>query len=89
MEKTISVSEAQRQFRDVIKEVYAKGDQYLVQDDDEVVAAVIPMRVYRQLRSDREAFFEQMRVVSERSGLSEAEATDLVEQAIQAVRAVK
>jgi prevent-host-death family protein len=86
MEKTIGAFEIRRQFGKILQEVAVKGDRVVVERHGEPIAAVIPMEVYRQWKRSRQAFFDQMRAVSERANLTEGEADELVTEAIAAAR---
>lgn len=87
MEKTIGAFEIRRQFGKILQEVAVKGDRVVVERHGEPIAAVVPMEVYQQWKRSRQAFFDQMRAVSERTNLTEGEADELATEAITAVRA--
>ncbi len=84
---TLGAFEARRKFGKIIETVGYKGDNVVVEKNGEELVAIVPVKMLRQWESEREVFFEEMRVVSERSNLSEEEATKLVAEAVQAVRA--
>jgi len=86
MEKVIPAFEARRAFGKLIQDVLVRGDQYVIERHGEAVAAVVPIEVYRQWQRRRQAFFDQMRQVSEGAGLSEQEAERLAQEAVDAVR---
>ena len=69
----------------VLQEV-TRGDKYIVERNGEPIAAVVPIELYNQWRREREAFFEKLQEVQERSGLSPEEADQLAAEAVQAVR---
>ncbi|HEX8682633.1 MAG TPA: type II toxin-antitoxin system Phd/YefM family antitoxin [Ardenticatenaceae bacterium] len=87
MERTIEALDAGRQFGKVLQEVVATGDQYVVEQHGEPVAAVVPIEVFEQWKRSRSNFFDRVRAISERSGLSPEEADRLAEEAVRAVRA--
>jgi prevent-host-death family protein len=86
MERTLGAFEARRQFGKVLQGV-ARGDKVVVERNGEPVAAVVPIELYEQWKKRRAAFFEHMRLVSERANVPEDEAQALIEEAITAVRA--
>jgi hypothetical protein len=59
----------------------------VVERNGQPIAAVVPIEVYEQWKRRREAFFEKVQRVAERSTLSEAEAFKLVGEAVAVVRA--
>lgn len=87
MEKLVGAFEARRRFGTLLNDVTAKGDRFVVERHGEPIAAVVPIEIYRQWQQQREAFFDRAREIAERSGLSEDEADQLVDEAIQHVRA--
>jgi prevent-host-death family protein len=89
MEKVIAAFDARRQFGRLLNDVIAKGDRFVVERHGEPVAAVVPMEVYEQWKHQRDAFFENMRRIAERVNLSEEEAMERADDAVQAVRHVQ
>lgn len=88
-DKTIGAFEARRKFGNILHEVEVKGESFVVKKHGEAVAAVVPFQLYKQWKRSREAFFEKMRLVSERANVPEAEAEKIVREAIAAVRTQK
>jgi antitoxin (DNA-binding transcriptional repressor) of toxin-antitoxin stability system len=88
MEKTLGAVEVGRRFDDIPRDV-GRGDQVVVEQDGESVAAVVPIALYEQWKRERQTLFDEMREVSARADLSEEEAERLVAEAIAAVRAAK
>lgn len=87
MERTIEALDASREFGKVLQEVVDRGDQYVVEQHGEPVAAVVPIEVFEQWKRSRSNFFDRLRAISERSGLSAEEADRLADEAVRAVRA--
>lgn len=85
MEKRISAWEARRQFGKVLRDV-SSGKAVVVESHGEEVAAVVPIERFRQWEYDREAFFDQLELMAERSNLSEDEADALAAEAVAAIR---
>ncbi len=86
MEKQIDAVEVRRQFGQLLNDVAEKRDRYVVNEDDEPVAAIIPMALYEQWKATRESFFAQMHATAERANLTEKEGEQLTTEAIAAVR---
>ncbi|MGH2558508.1 MAG: type II toxin-antitoxin system Phd/YefM family antitoxin [Thermomicrobiales bacterium] len=87
MVKTLSAWEARRQFGKVLREVSRDNDSFIVESHGEPVAAVVPVRILESWERERRAFFEDMRATAERVNLSQEEADEIINDAIQAVRA--
>jgi prevent-host-death family protein len=86
MEKLVGAFEARRRFGRILNEVSSHGDRFVVEHHGEPVAAVVPIKVYRQWKHQRAAFFDQMRATAERANLSHEEAAALVRETIRMVR---
>jgi prevent-host-death family protein len=86
MEKTVSSQDAPSRFGDLLQGVSDKGDRYVVEQDGVPLAAVVPFALYSQWKGRRESFFQKMRGTADRTGLSEAEALRLADEAKRAVR---
>ena len=87
MEKTIGAFEVRRQFGKILTAILSRGDSYVIERHGEAVAVIVPVPVYEQWKSTRQAFFDQMKVVAARANMDEEEATALVAKAITDVRA--
>ena len=85
-DKTIAAFAARRQFGQILKKVEVKGDRFVVERHGEPVAAVIPIDVYNQWKSAREAFFQKIRKASSQSNLSPEDAKKLAGKAVKAAR---
>lgn len=86
MERIIAAFTARRQFGQLLDQVMARGDRFVVERNGKPMAAVVPIEVYEQWKVSRDTFFDTMRTVAERVNLPEAEAMELATEAIQAVR---
>ena len=87
MERKIAAFDARRKFGKVLDEVAAKGDRFVVERHGAPIAAVVPIQLYDQWKRAREAFFGRMEAIGRQVNMSEDEAGQLVQEAIQAVRA--
>jgi prevent-host-death family protein len=86
MEKTIGAFEARRSFGEILQDVAARGDKYVVERHGKAVAAVVPIEVYEQWKRARGEFFRRLRGLSETANLPPEEAERLAAEAIRAVR---
>ena len=87
MERNSGAFEIRRQFGKILEAIIVRGDRFVVERHGEPVAAVVPIQVYNEWKRGREAFFEQIRAVSERADLTAETAEQLANQAVKAVRA--
>jgi prevent-host-death family protein len=86
MERTIEASESQMTIEEVIRDVVAKGDQIIVEQDGEPVAAVVPVELYRQWRHSRRAAGDMLRAMAERANMDPDEADELAAEAVRWAR---
>ncbi len=86
MEKTVGAFEARRNFGEILQEVAARGDRYVVERHGKAVAAVVPVEVYEQWKRARAEFFAKLRALAETANLSPEEADRLASEAVRAVR---
>jgi prevent-host-death family protein len=84
---TIGAWEARRTFGKILDTVGFRGDAVVVEKNGERLAAIVPIQMLDKWEEERTAFFDQMRVVSERADVPYEEAQELAGQAVQAVRA--
>lgn len=66
-EKTISVRNVQRCWRRLLHNVVAKGKTYIVTEEGEPVAAVVPLTVYNEWKQDRADLFDAIAKAQERA----------------------
>src|SRR5437870_703536 len=86
---TIGAFEARRNLGKLLDAVGFKGDTVVVEKNGERLAAIVPIDMLEKWEERRAAFFEKMRAVSERANVSEEEARELADTAVQAIRAEK
>jgi prevent-host-death family protein len=86
MEKGISIGDARQQLESIVQEVQVRGDRYVVSQDGEPVAVVIPVELYEQWKRDREVFFQRWDAIAVRADVPPDEAEDLAQEAVRAVR---
>ncbi len=86
MEKTVGAFEARRNFGEILQEVAARGDRYVVERHGKAVAAVVPVEVYEQWKRSRADFFAKLRALTGAANLTPEEADRLAREAVRAVR---
>ena len=87
MERQLGVTEARKQFAQMIDEVKFRGDNYIIVRHGEPAAAVVPMEVYLQWKRERAELFDLIRNVrAENADADPNEAMKVVLEAQQAVR---
>ncbi len=87
MERQLGVTEARKQFAQMIDEVKYRGDNYIIVRHGEPAAAVVPMEVYLQWKRERVELFDLIRRVrAENANADPDEVMKVVLEAQQAVR---
>ena len=87
MERQLGVTEARKQFAQMIDEVKYRGDNYVIVRHGEPAAAVVPMEVYLQWKRERVELFDLIRSVrAENANADPDEVMKVVLEAQQAVR---
>jgi prevent-host-death family protein len=91
MEETITASDARRQFGIVLRNV-KHGDTYVVERNGEPVTAIVPLRVYKEWKRERDEFLAVSHKAQQNSARSSPDMTDdeamaLALEAVAAVRA--
>lgn len=87
MDKQVGVTEIRKQFATILNDVEYRGDNYVILRRGEPVAALVPMRVYRQWQQERQELFDLLRQAQERN--RDADPDQVLEDALQAQRAVR
>jgi prevent-host-death family protein len=86
MEKTLGVTEARKQFSDVVERVQHQGDTYLISRYGKPAAALVPVEVYEHWQQQRAAFFALIRDMHDEADLSPEEADRIAEEAVAVIR---
>jgi prevent-host-death family protein len=86
VEKEMSVTEARKEFSNLIRDVQYQGGTYVISRHGEKAAAVVPIQVYRDWQKQRKEFFDQIREIQGRAELSPEEARKLAAEAVAAAR---
>ncbi|MBS1249972.1 MAG: hypothetical protein MAG431_01561 [Chloroflexi bacterium] len=86
MEKGLGVTQARKNFSDLIEKVYYQGDSYIISRHGKPAAAVVPVQVYENWKQQREEFFTLLRELQSEADLDEQEAKELASEALAAVR---
>jgi prevent-host-death family protein len=87
MEKRVSAFEVRRNFGQMLQDIVARGDKFVVERHGTPVAVVVPVEVYDQWKQSRERFFETLRLAQANSGATEDEAAALAAETVKAIRA--
>jgi prevent-host-death family protein len=88
-EKIIGAFEARRQFGKLLQDVTAGRGKYIVERNGEPIAALVPIETYNQWKRRRTLFFDKLRATAQRANLTDEEAIQLANDAVQAVRAAQ
>jgi prevent-host-death family protein len=83
----IGAWEARRTLGKILSGVGYQGDAVVVKKNGQPLVAIVPIQFLDKWEEQRKAFVDHMRRISERSKLSQDEAMELANQAVQAVRA--
>jgi prevent-host-death family protein len=84
MEQRMSAWEARRQFGKVLKEITRNNTSVVVELHGDPVAVVVPFEDYLRMKREKASFYDQIRQISERVNLSEAEAAPIIAEAMRA-----
>lgn len=85
--RVVKAFDARRNFGRLLTAVGERGNTVVITKNGERLAAIVPVSMLDEWEKRRAQFFEQMRTISARVDLPEEEAMQLVNQAVQAVRA--
>lgn len=86
MEKTVSAFEVRRGFGQMLQDIVARGDKFVVERHGTPVAVVVPIEVYEQWKQSRERFFETLQLAQTNANMTEEEAEQLASEAVNAAR---
>lgn len=86
MKRKMSITEARKQFSDLIEQVRFRGDSYIISKRGKPAAAVVPVQVYENWRRQRAAFFDKVRSTQKAVSLSPEEAEVLAMESISTIR---
>ncbi len=90
MSKEVSAIELQQKFVELLNGVYHNGDQLIIKNANKPLAAIVPIEIYDRLIKQREEAFSVLdRIWEKVPKVSEEEAQDDIEQAIDETRAEK
>ncbi len=77
VEKTISVSDVQRDLEAIVQSVATNNDSALLEIGGEQKAAVVPVEVYGQWQSRRQNALDNVHKIAEQANVPEDEAHEL------------
>ncbi len=87
MEKTVSAFEVRRGFGQMLQDIVARGDKFVVERHGTPVAVVVPIEVYEQWKQSRERFFDTLRLAQANADMAADEAEEVAAEAVKAARA--
>jgi prevent-host-death family protein len=86
MEKELGVTEARKEFSDVVEKVQYQGDAYIINRHGKPAAAVVPVQVYENWKQQRKELFRLIRDMQDEADLDPEDADLLAAEAVASVR---
>ena len=86
MERELGVTQARKEFGDLVEKVQFRGDTYIINRHGKPAAAVVPVQVYENWRQQRKELFGLIREMQDEANLDPDEAERLAIEAFAAVR---
>ena len=86
MERALGVTEARKEFSDLVEKVQYQGDAYIISRHGKPAAAVVPVQIYESWKRQRDELFGLIRELQVEADLDPAEAEQLAAEAVAAVR---
>ena len=86
MERELGVTEARKEFSDLVERVQYQGDAYIISRHGKPAAAVVPVQVYENWRRQREELFSLIRGMQAEADLDPVVAEKLAAEAVTGVR---
>jgi prevent-host-death family protein len=86
MERQLGVSEARKEFGDLVEKVQYQGDTFIISRRGTPAAAVVPVQVYENWKRQRDELFSLIREMQAEADINPEEAVLLAGEAVSAVR---
>jgi prevent-host-death family protein len=86
MEQKLGLTEARRNFSELVEQVQYRGDTYIIHRHGKPAAAIVPLNVYENWKRQRDALFDTIRQMQISANLDPDEAEKLAAEAVAAVR---
>ena len=86
MERELGVSEARKEFGDLVEKIQYQGDTYIISRRGIPAAAMVPVQIYENWRRQRDELFSLIREMQDEADLDPEEAELLAAEAVAAVR---
>jgi prevent-host-death family protein len=86
MERELGVTEARKEFSDLVEKVQYQGDTYIISRHGKPAAAVVPVKVYENWRRQRKELFSLFREMQKEADLDPEAAEQLAWEALTVVR---
>lgn len=86
MDRELGVTQARKNFRDLVEKVQYKGETYIISRHGKPAAAVVPLQVYEYWKQQREDLFRLIREMQQEADLDPEEAEKLAREALNVIR---
>ena len=86
MERELGVTEARKEFRELVEKVQFEGDTYIISRHGKPAAAVVPVQVYENWRRQRNELFNLFREMQAEADLDPGDAEQLAAETVAVVR---
>ena len=86
MEIVLGVTEARKDFSELVEKVQYQGDAYMINRHGKPAAALVPVQVYEDWKKEQEKLFQTIREVQSNAYLEADEAEKLAAEALAALR---
>lgn len=83
---TIGAFEARRNFGKLLNDAGYKDTSIIVEKNGETLAAIVPIKVFKDWQRGRKAFFDAIRTIQQEVNLSPDEADKLAAEAVRVIR---
>lgn len=87
MEKTIGVTQARDNFRDIVDKVQYGGDKYIIKRHGKPAVAVVPLEVYDNWKQQRQRLLMLIKEVQ--SANPDADPDEVMQDVLEAQQAVR
>ena len=86
MEIAVGITEARKDFSELVEKVQYRGDAYMINRHGKPAAVLVPVQIYDDWKNEREKLFSKIREMQTNSDLKFSDAENLAEEAISATR---
>ena len=86
MERELGVTEARKEFSELVEKVQYRGDAYIISRHGKPAAAVVPVQVYESWMQQRKELFQLIRDMQNEADIDPEDAALLAAEAVTAIR---